>query len=261
MPKKYIVKLLKKETVAEGTMAFHFSKPSGFEYKSGQNADYYLINPVETDKEGNKRTFSFASSPEEKDIIWATRMRDTAFKRNMGKLVEGSEVEMEGPYGDMLLHSRSEKPAVFLAGGIGITLFHSMIKDASARNLPHKIFLFYSNRRPEDAPFLKELTELQSQNPNFKLIATMTDMPALRSLLDRRSLGEVGGEVGAKSSQPWDGEHGYITPEMIKKYLPQTEGSIYYLAGPPPMVASMRKILTILDVNDDDIRSEEYIGY
>src|SRR5436309_461700 len=132
MAEKYIVKLLKKEVVAEGTMAFYFEKPEGFEYKAGQNADYFLINPAEEDKEGNKRTFSFASAPEEKEIVWATRMRDTAYKRNLKNLPEGSELEMEGPYGDMVLHSRAEKPAVFLAGGIGITLFYSMVKDASA---------------------------------------------------------------------------------------------------------------------------------
>ncbi len=241
MPNKYVIKLIKKELVAKGTLAFHFTKPDGFEYKSGQNADYYLINPKEEDNEGNKRTFSFASSPEEKDIIWATRMRDTAFKRNVGKLEPGSEVEMEGPYGDMVLHTRSEKPAVFLAGGIGITIFYSMIKHALAQKLPHQIYLFYSNRHPEDAAFLPELLNLQNQNPQLKLIATMTDIN--------------------NSTQAWDGELGYISPEMIKKYVPQINGPYYYLSGPPAMVANMRKILTKLNVIDDDIRSEEYIGY
>ena len=238
---QYKIKFLKKQEVAEGTMAFHFSKPEGFSFKAGQNADYTLINPTETDPEGNKRTFSFVSVPEDAEIVFATRMRDTAFKRSLKNLAEGTEVEMDGPYGDMTLHSRSEKPAVFLAGGIGITPFHSMVKEAAVKQLPHKIFLFYSNRRPEDAAFLNELVDLEKQNPNYKFIGTMTDT--------------------SKSSQTWNGETGYITAEMIKKYIPDINSPIYYLAGPPAMVAAMRKMLNEAGIVDDDIKTEEFAGY
>lgn len=222
-------------------MAFHWTKPEGLEYKAGQNADYFLINPPETDPEGNKRTFSFVSSPSDNEIIFATRMRDTAFKRNLKNLAEGTEVELEGPYGDMILHSRAEKPAVFLAGGIGITPFHSMVKDATEKKLPHKIFLFYSNRRPEDAAFLQELINWQTDNPNYKFIGTMTEME--------------------KSSQSWSGETGYITADMLKKYVGNLDGPIYYIAGPPSMLAAMKKMLLDAGVVEDDIRSEEFVGY
>lgn len=75
------VKLKAREEIAAGTMAFHFEKPEGFVYKAGQFADYTLINPSETDAEGNTRGFSLASAPYEDDLMSATRMRDTAFKR------------------------------------------------------------------------------------------------------------------------------------------------------------------------------------
>jgi ferredoxin-NADP reductase len=241
MENKYSIQLIKKETVAEGTMAFHFTKPEGFNFKPGQNADFFLIDPPETDAEGNKRTFSLVSTPSEKEIIFATRIRDTAFKHTIKNLPEGTTVEMEGPYGDMVLHNRSERPAVFLAGGIGITPFHSMIKDAAEHQLPHHIYLFYSNRRPEDAAFLQELVDLQKHNPNYKFIGTMTEM--------------------AKSQQPWDGETGYITADMLKKHLPNLTDPIYYIAGPPAMVAALRKTLNEAEVLDDDIKTEEFIGY
>ena len=241
MAEKYTIKLLSKEPVAEGTMAFHLKKPAGFTYKAGQNADYALINPPETDPEGNKRTFSFVSAPEDAEITIATRMRDTAFKRVLKTLPEGSELQMEGPYGDMTLHNKSERPAVFLAGGIGITPFHSMVKDAAEKQLPHKIFLFYSNRRPEDAPFLEELIKLQRQNSNYKLIATMTEM--------------------GKSQQKWDGETGYIHADMIKKYVGDLNGPVYYIAGPPAMLSALHKMLNESGINDDDIRREEFAGY
>lgn len=241
MAEKYTIKLLKKEQVAQGTMAFHFTKPAGLVYKAGQNADYTLINPAETDAEGNKRTFSFVSAPEEAEIVFATRMRDTAFKRVLKALPAGTELQMEGPYGDLTLHSRTERAAVFLAGGIGITPFYSMVKHAAQEKLPHKIFLFYSNRRPEDAAFLDDLINLQKQNPNYKFIGTMTEME--------------------KSAQTWSGETGYITAEMLKKYLGGLEGPVYYLAGPPTMVAALKKTLNQASIVDDDIKTEEFAGY
>ena len=76
----YKVKLKGRDEIAAGTMAFHFEKPDRFAYKAGQFADYTLINPPETDAEGNTRGFSLASAPYEDYLMSATRMRDTAFK-------------------------------------------------------------------------------------------------------------------------------------------------------------------------------------
>src|SRR3990167_10380726 len=107
------------------------------------------------------------------------RMTDSAFKRVLGQMQIGEKVLIQillnSPHGSFLIHDDASKPAVFLIGGIGIVPAFSMIKDAIERKLPHKIFLFYSNRRPEDAPFLDELENLAKQNLSFKLIATMTE--------------------------------------------------------------------------------------
>lgn len=235
------IKLIKKEEVAEGTMAFHFTKPENLTYKSGQSMDMFLIDPPETDQEGNKRSFSFTSAPYEDYISIATRMRDTAFKHVLKVMDENQQVQIEAPFGSMTLHNDTAKPAVILAGGIGITPFYSIVKEAAHDKLPHKIFLFYSNRRPEDTAFLKELQELEKQNPNFKLVATMTDMD--------------------ESAQPWAGETGYITKEMVAKYVPDITSVIGYLAGPASMVSAMRKLFNEAGLNDDYIRSEEFTGY
>src|SRR5262249_47852168 len=118
--------LRKREQIAEGTIAFHFEKPAGFEFRAGQFLDWTLINPLETDAEGNTRAFSIVSAPFESDVI-ATRMRDTAFKRVLRSMPLGTEVKIDGPSGSFTLHKNSAKPAVFLAGGIGITPFVSMV--------------------------------------------------------------------------------------------------------------------------------------
>lgn len=234
-------RLIKSELVAKGTMAFHFTKPPGFEFRPGQSIDLTLIDPPETDAEGNIRTFSLASAPFDSDLMIATRMRDTAFKRVLGKASPGLELKMEGPSGSFVLHRRAEKPAVLLAGGIGITPFFSMIRQAMHDKAAHQIYLLCSNRRPEDAPFLDALEEAARHNPSFHLIATMTGLD--------------------KSHHKWSGETGFITKEMLLEHLPAIQGPIYYLAGPPTMVAAMRGILASANVEEDDIRTEEFSGY
>ena len=147
--------LLSKQEIAEATMAFHFRKPEGFQFRAGQAIDLTLLDPPETDVEGNTRAFSVASAPSEPDLVVATRMRDSAFKRVLKAAEGGLRVKIDGPTGSLTLHKNASRPAVFLAGGIGITPFRSMLRDAAFQNLPRVIDLFYSNRRPEDAPFLR----------------------------------------------------------------------------------------------------------
>jgi ferredoxin-NADP reductase len=237
----YKTRLLRKEEIADGTMAFHFVKPGGFAFTAGQFGDFTLINPVETDAEGNIRGFSLASAPYEGDLMLATRMRDTAFKRVLRRMEIGTEVSLDAPYGSFTLHNNPRIPAVFLTGGIGATPVRSIVLQAAYDNLPHKIILFYSNRRPEDAAFLDELMAAQEKNPNYTFVGTMTEME--------------------KSTRKWDGETRYINKAMLEKYVDDLTRPIYYVAGPPSMVTAMRKTLNEAGVDDDNIRTEEFSGY
>ena len=153
----YKVKLKGRQEIASGTMAFYFEKPPGFSYKAGQFSDFTFANPPETDAEGNTRGFSLASAPYEDDLMVATRMRDTAFKRVLKTMALGTEVALDAPWGSCTLHSDASIPAVFLSGGIGVTPVRSIVLQAAHDKLPHTIVLFDSNRRPEDAAFLDEL--------------------------------------------------------------------------------------------------------
>ena len=87
---KQNIKLTSKREIAEGTMAFHFEKPSGLEFRAGQFCDLTLLEPSETDAEGNIRGFSLVNAPFEDEIIVATRMRDTAFKRVLKEMPVGT---------------------------------------------------------------------------------------------------------------------------------------------------------------------------
>lgn len=90
-------KLISKETIAEDTMEFRFSRPAGFEFRPGQWTDFALINPPETDEKGNVRGFSLVQAPFEPDLVVATRMRNTAYKRVLKDLPIGTEVKLDGP--------------------------------------------------------------------------------------------------------------------------------------------------------------------
>lgn len=237
----YKVKLTEKREVAEGTMAFHFEKPEGFIYKAGQFAEWTLINPTETDAEGNTRLFSFASAPYEDELMVATRMRDTAFKRVLKAMELGTELSLNAPDGSFTLHSDICFPAVFLTGGIGVTPVRSIVLQAVHDNLPHRILVFYSNRGPEDAAFLDELMECQDSNPNYTFVGTMTEME--------------------KSSRAWDGETGFIDKAMLQKFISDLTLPIYYVDGPPAMVKAMRQLLGEAGVDKGNIRTEEFSGY
>lgn len=237
----YETKLKRREEIADGTMLFHFEKPPGFEFKAGQFGDYTLVDPSETDAEGNIRGFSLASAPFEGDLMAATRMRDTAFKRVLKTMEIGTGLILDAPYGSFTLHNNSKIPAVFMTGGIGITPVRSIVLQAAHDKLPHKIFLFDSNKRPEDAAFLNDMRKAQIENPNFKYVPTMTAMEG--------------------SGREWHEETGYISREMLSKYISDLTAPIYYLCGPAAMVAAMRKILNDAGVDDDNIRTEEFAGY
>lgn len=244
----YSLRLKSRSEVAERTLEFRFQKPLGMTFKAGQFMDLTLVDPPETDAEGNTRGFSINSAPDDPELIFTTRLRDTAFKHVLRTLPLGTSVKVEGPFGNLTLHNDRRRPAVLFAGGIGVTPFRSIARWAAHERLPQRIFLFYANRRPEDAPFLDEFRALAQENPNFTFIPTMTQLSASRI--------------------PWKGETGYVNRAMIEKHVlgdpsrrSNPSGEIYYVAGPAPMVAGLRAMLNEAGINDDDIRAEEFTGY
>lgn len=234
-----LLKLVDRKEIARDTMAFWFDiSGKNYSFLAGQHTDFTLINPPYTDDEGNSRVFSFASSPNDKErLMIATRMRPSAFKNSLKEIPLGTELEVGDPMGFFTLHEDSSRPAVFLAGGIGITPFRSLIGWATEEKLPHKIYLFYANKTKEDAAFLQDLQEFEKQNANFKLIAIMT------------------------RDQTWQGEKGHIGQEMLKKYISDLSKPIYYIAGPHDMMVSIYETLTAVGISRDSIKTEEFTGY
>ena len=236
----YSVSVLGHEQVAEGTMAFRFERPAGFTYKPGQAVDIALMDPA-TGAKGQHRVLSLVSAPCENELIVATRMRDSPFKNGLKATAAGDNVQLEGPFGSLTLHANRARPAVFVAGGIGITPFMSILRQAAKDCPDQHLFLIYANRRPEDAAFLSELKDLEKENKYFHLVATMTGMH--------------------KSTSAWSGDRGRVDEALLKRVAGDLLAPIYYVAGPPAMVNGIRQSLSSMKVSDDDIRSEDFFGY
>jgi ferredoxin-NADP reductase len=234
-------KLKAQKAICSGTTAFYFEKPENFEFEAGQFVNFTLLDPGETDLEGNTRALSIASAPYEGNLMVAMRLRATAFKRTLNSLPVGTELLLQGPYGSMTLPRNTKRPAVLLAGGIGITPFRSLVWNAAQSQSPRGILLFYSIRVPDEAAFLEELQEMERYNKHYKLVCTVTQPEKVKT--------------------PWLGETGRISVEMLSRWIPDLSVPIYYVAGPPGMVTSVRQMLVDSGIAEGDIRAEEFYGY
>jgi ferredoxin-NADP reductase len=235
------VHLKRREEIAQGTMSFHFAKPAGFRFRPGQAIDLVLADPAIRGTDFARHAFSIVSAPHEDEVAIATRMRDSPFKNALSRLPPGGAAEIDGPFGSLTLHNKADRAGVFIAGGIGITPFMSMLRHARHAALPHRLVLLYSNRRPEDSAFLSELQRLEGEHASFRLVATMTQM--------------------AESRLPWTGATGMIDEALLKRIGAELANPVWYVAGPPAMVAAMRQTLERAGVDGDDIRSEDFYGY
>jgi ferredoxin-NADP reductase len=229
-----------KRQVAKGTLLVTFDlEDEEVEFKPGQYFFVTLPDVGHQDEKGLRRHISVVTSPNDKGVLgFATRMRDTAFKRTLAELEVGSEVDVEPPKGKFVLPDDTSRPFVFVAGGIGITVFRSMLRHIAEDQLPYRVTLIYSNRDRESTAFLDELTELARGLAGFRLVLTMTEDPG------------------------WKGESRKIDARFFEDYV---EGDLndytYLVAGPPEMTAAMEQALAEAGVNEENVIAEGYTGY
>jgi ferredoxin-NADP reductase len=193
-----------------------------------------------SDDEGLRKPLSIASSPFEKDLIFVVRITDSAFKRTLKELSLRASVQLDAPLGTFLLPDDTGTPVVFLAGGIGIAPFRSMVLQAGAGSTGHNITLFYSSRVPGEAVFLDELKMASERHPNIRLVLTITRV---------------------EGAGMWAGLTGRINPEMIREGCREWESAVYYVSGPPIMADGMRAMLGQLGIGRERIKTEIWPGY
>ncbi len=221
--------VVNRRTIAQATTEIAIDlRGAQFTFRPGQYVHLTILNPRHRDDHGSARDFSIVSSPlDQEKLLIAFRESPSAFKRNLMEFSIGTEVEIEGPYGGFTLPKKTDRPLVFVAGGIGITPFMSMIRHAAEGELSHRIVLLYANSDVARAAYLAELGELAGMNPNF-------------------TFAEHRGEVTGAAVQDTAGE------------LPAPR---FFIAGPPKMVHAVRMALSEAAFPEDDIVFEEFIGY
>jgi ferredoxin-NADP reductase len=229
-----------KREVAKGTLLVVFDLLGReVDFTPGQYFWVTLLDPPYDDERGPRRHISVVTSPNERGVLGlCTRLRDSAFKRSLAELPIGAEVDVEEPKGNFLLPDDTSQPYVFIAGGIGITVFRCMLRYIAEEQLPHRVTLVYSNRDRESAAFLDELLELEDENRNLELVLTMTD------------------DAG------WDGESRRIGPDLLRDRLgDEWKVFTYLITGPPAMVNGVVETLQDAGIPEKQLLPDRFSGY
>ncbi len=228
---KFKLILKAKQLIGLETYELVFETKSPLRFRPGQYLEWTLghANP---DLRGNRRYFTVASSPTEKEVRLGVKFYDkpSTFKQKMHTLTPGSEIMAGQLMGDFTLPSDPKEKLVFIAGGIGITPFRSILKYLVDKGEKRDIVLFYSNKKPAEVAYREILDEAQSKL-GIKTVYIMTD------------------------------QEGYLTGERIEQTLPDYRQRKYYISGPRSMVVAFEQILEDLAVPKRQIKTDFFPGY
>lgn len=238
MGKRFEVPVIAKSAIAPGVteITLDISK-TDFRFKAGQYATITLPQTSKQPTTSQFHDFSIASSPNDhQKLKIAFRNSDSFFKNTLLGLGLGAPVILEGPSGTFALPDTPDKPIVFVAGGIGITPFLSMLTYVDEARQPYNITVFYSNRDAASTAYLSDLQQIANRNPTIKLVLTMTN------------------DIG------WKGETKTVGNELIASHIKGPANHLFYIAGAPAMVFAVQDDLRRAGVSDINIHTEGFTG-
>ena len=214
--------------------SFRFPRPTDLNYKPGQ---FFFVSIKQGEKELTHH-FSFSSSPTEPEYFEFTKkFTDHEYSLALKAAKSGDWAKIDAPYGQFTFEGEYPKIAL-LAGGIGITPFISICKNATDKHLDSKIILFFGCKTQGDIAFYNELEVMQQQNPNLDVHFIVT-----------------------QPSPDWKGATGIISAEMIRQELPDFNENVFFTCGPPAMVEAMEKIVQSLGLPKEQMKKEYFTGY
>lgn len=237
---KLALRLKEREEIGNGILALSFDYPQGFSHRPGQYMEWTL--PVgELDNRGNQRYFSIASSATESELLIAARfyLRSSRYKQVMAAMEAGDSIVAAELSGDFTLPFDPQVQLVFIAWGIGITPFRSMVKYLVDTGEKRDIVIVYSKSTEDQIVFRNVFTEAESIG--LKTVYTLTD----------------------QSNPPadWKGETGYINAEMLRRSVPDFDKRMYFISGSPGMVETVKKAHSAGGIRRRKIRIDYFPGY
>lgn len=238
---KFELTFLRKEKLSKDVYSFYFSRKGlDFDFIPGQYLKLYL--PIKNpDARGSSRYFTMSSSPTDLGFLTiTTKIIKSSFKMRLNSLKPGEIVTAFGPIGYFNFDIKNKKPKIFLAGGIGITPHHTILRyiDNKALKLSASVTLIVSFSFREEVIFFEELKEMESRNSNIRVVYTLTH--------DNNMYPEF--------------EKGRINADMIKKYT-QHKDSEFFIVGSEAFETNMIKLVKSLEVLEANIFTENFPGY
>lgn len=237
---KLILEFKERKQLAPTIYEFIFSHKNKFNYIPGQYLEWTLPHPS-SDSRGVRRYFTIASAPEEEDLKLGVKIvpdKSSTFKKALLNLKPGSILSADQLSGDFVLPKDTSRKFVFIAGGIGVTPFRSIIKNMIDTQSKRDAVLFYSAADTKEFVY----KDIFKDAENFGL----------------KTVYVFGGKEVPKD---WVGESGYLNETMIKKYAPDFEERIFYLSGPVAMVNNYKNLLRSLGVPHTAIVTDYFPGF
>ena len=207
-------------------LAFSLPPGSRLPFTPGQYAEWTLEHP-RADIRGNRRSFSIASSPSEPELHLGIRRfdRSSSFKSALLGLKPGSRVRVAHVAGNFTLPEDTKRPLVFIAGGIGITPFRSMVQDMVERGEHRDATLVYVANDKQDFIYRDTFKAAQKLGVTTHYVA------------------------------------GRLQPEEFARLVPHVRESLVYVSGPDAMVSAYRANLRALGVPAGSIKTDHFSGY
>lgn len=237
---KYIVPFLEKRKIAKDTYEFVFEKPKELKFKAGQYLEWTLPQ-LKTDGRGNRRFFTIASSPTEDKLKLGVKYSDkpSSFKTKLLSYKQDEKITADELTGDFTLPKETNKKLVFIAGGIGVTPFRSIIKYLIDTNEKRDVVLLYSNTHEDEVVYSQLFGEARKHRIN-----------TIYFLTDEKSI-----------PTGWKGGVGRLNEKSLKNYVPDYKSRTFYLSGPIAMVDNYKKLLRSLGVPHKNLVTDYFPGY
>lgn len=239
--RNFLLTLSEKTKIAQSIYGFSFTPDNKPDFKPGQYLEW-TVPHRRPDFRGNRRFFTIASSPTEESLQLGVKIseKSSSFKKALLERVKGDTVTAGLLAGDFTLPEDQAQKLVFIAGGIGITPFRSMVKYIIDTKQKRDIVLFYAVSDPSEFVY-REIFEKAGYSHLLKTVYVITH--------------------AEKAPNPWHGEKGHITPEMVKQHVPDFNKRLFYLSGPNAMVHGYKELLEKMGVKRTRIITDYFPGF